>query len=74
MRLGPKWYQVGNKTCYIPKRKRKSMLTGFKVSSLACKYVFYRPEFNAKRGPNEIEFLKVLKCKNEIFQQKKLKE
>ena len=26
------------------------MLTGLKVSSLACKYVFYRPECNAKGG------------------------
>ena len=26
------------------------------MSSLACKCVFYRPERNAKGGPNEIEF------------------
>ena len=26
------------------------MLTGLKFSSLACKYIFYRPEHNAKRG------------------------
>ena len=26
------------------------MLIGLKVSSLACKYVFYRPELNGKRG------------------------
>ena len=49
MRLGPNWYQIGSKTCYIPKvgkfvcRKRISTLTGLKVSSLACKPVFYKP-------------------------------
>ena len=31
------------------------MLTGLKVSSLACS-VFYRPEHNAKVGPHGIEF------------------
>ena len=29
-------------------RKKMSMLTGLKVSSLAYNYVFYRPEHNAK--------------------------
>ena len=28
------------------------MLTGLKVSSLACKCVFYRPEHNEKGGPH----------------------
>ena len=32
------------------------MLAGLKVSSLACKFVFYRPEHNAKGGPNGTEF------------------
>ena len=32
------------------------MLTGLKVSSLACKCVFYRPEHNAKEEPHGIEF------------------
>ena len=32
------------------------MLTGLKVSSLACKYIFYRPEHNAKGGPHGTEF------------------
>ena len=32
------------------------MLTDLKVSSLVCKFVFYRPEHNAKRGPHEIEY------------------
>ena len=54
MGLGPNWYQIGNKTFYIPKvsnffcRKRISMLTSLKVLSLACKCVFYRREYNAK--------------------------
>ena len=28
------------------------MLAGLNMSSLACKYVFYRPEHNAKGGPH----------------------
>ena len=53
MGLGPNWYQIGNRTCHIQKiskfyvEKRISMLTGLKVSSFPCKYVFYRPERNA---------------------------
>ena len=33
-----------------------SMLAGLKVSSLASKYVFYRPEHNAKEDPMELNF------------------
>ena len=45
------WDKIGNKTCYILKvRKRISMLTDLKVSSLACKHIFYKPE-NAKGRP-----------------------
>ena len=32
------------------------MLTDLKVSSLACKCVFYTPERNAKGGHHGIEF------------------
>ena len=32
------------------------MLTGLKVLSLASKFVFYRPEHNAKGRPHGIEF------------------
>ena len=31
-------------------RKRIPMLTGWKMSSVACQCVFYRPEYNAKGG------------------------
>ena len=41
-------------------RKRLSMLTRLKVSSLACIRVFYRREHNAKGGSRII--LNVLKC------------
>ena len=34
------------------------MLTGLKVSSLACKCVFYRREHNAKSGPHGTEIWK----------------
>ena len=32
------------------------MLTGFKVSSLASKCVFYRPEYKANGGPQKWNF------------------
>ena len=44
------------------------MLTTLKVSSLACKCVFYRPEQNAMERLHGTEFFKVLKYKNEIYQ------
>ena len=36
--------------------KRISMFTVLKLSSLACKCVFYGPEHNAKGGVHGIEF------------------
>ena len=39
-------------------RKGISILTGLKVSSLTCEYVFYRPGLNAKAGAHGIEFCK----------------
>ena len=36
-------------------RKRIPMSTGLKVSSLACKCIFYKPEHNAKGEPHGIE-------------------
>ena len=39
-------------------RKKVSMLTGLKVSSLTCKCVFYRTEHNAKWGSHGTEFWK----------------
>ena len=38
-----------------------SMLADLKVSSLACKCVYYRPEHNAKGRPHSIE-CGVLEC------------
>ena len=32
------------------------MSTGFKMSSLVCKYIFYRPEHDAKWDPGELNF------------------
>ena len=43
MGSGPNWYQI----C---RRKRKSMFTGLKGSSLACKCAFHKAEHNAKGG------------------------
>ena len=43
-------------------RKKISILTGLTGSSLACKYVFYRSEHNAKEGETQWNWiLKVLK-------------
>ena len=63
MGLGPNWYQIGNKICYIPKianfcRKAISMLTNLKVPSLACTSGFFRPEHNRKGEPRGIEVRK----------------
>ena len=60
--LGPSWYQIGNKTSYIPKvlcTKNIPMLTGLRVLCLACKRVFYRPEHNVKGRPQGRSPLKV---------------
>ena len=62
MGLGPYWFQIGNKTCYILKdspilcRKRKSLLAGLKISSLTSKCSFNIPKYNAKGGPRGTEF------------------
>ena len=65
----PNWYQIGNKTYYVKIlcRKRITMLIGLKVSSLSCKYVI----LHTKGAPMELN-LKILKCKNEIYQRRKL--
>ena len=63
MELRPNCYLIGGKTCYIPNVSKfcvekgyLSMLTALKVSSLTCKCPFYRPEYEIKKGPHEIEF------------------
>ena len=54
---GPNWYQIGNKTCYIPKAGKFYVeIASLKVLSLACKCVFYRLEHNAKGEPHGTEF------------------
>ena len=55
MDLGPNWYQIGNRAYHIRKVskfyvQRISMLTSLKVSSLACKFLFYKTKQNAKGG------------------------
>ena len=46
------------KSLQVLNRKEISMLTGLKVPSLTCKYLFYRPELNAKARAHGIEFCK----------------
>ena len=48
------------------------MLAGLKVPSLACKRGFYRTEHEEETPWNRI--LKVLKCRNEIYQRTEFKE
>ena len=43
------------------------MLTFLKVSALACKCVFYKPEHNAKREPHEIGFSSLRKMESCAF-------
>ena len=58
----PNWYQIGNKTCYIPQVSKFYeeqgyiyILTVLKVSSTASRCVFYRPKHDAK-GAMELNF------------------
>ena len=44
------------KSYQVLHRKRISMLTGLKVSSLACKFVFYRSKHNSKGEHHVIQF------------------
>ena len=57
---GANWYQIQKKTYtksfQILCRKKISMLTGLKVSPLAHKCVFYRPDHNTNGGPMKMNF------------------
>ena len=46
------------------------MLIGLKLSSLVSERAFYRPEHNVRggMGSKEIRILKIVKCKNELYQ------
>ena len=58
--MGSNWEEsmLYTKSLQVLHRKRISLLTGLKVSSLTCEYVFYKPEHNAKAGGHGIEFCK----------------
>ena len=56
MRVGPNWYLIRNETTNTTKVSKFYVEKGLKVSTLACKCVFYRPEHNAKGLPHRIEF------------------
>ena len=51
-----------------------SLLTGLKVSSLACKYRLYKPEHNAKGDPMEINFEGLKMQKGNLPTDRELKE
>ena len=44
------------KSLQVLHRKWISMLTGLKVPSLTCKFVFYGPELMHRRSPMELNF------------------
>ena len=68
-------HMLHNESQQIFCRKKMSMLTSLKVSSLACTCIFYRPEHNSKRERSpQNQILKVLKCRNGIYQRIELKE
>ena len=50
MRSRPYWYQIGNKTCYIPKVRK------FQFSSLACKVYFTDQNLMQRGDPMELNF------------------
>ena len=58
-KLVSNWEQckLYTKSWQVLSRKRMSMLTPLKMSSLTCKCAFYRPKLNAKRGgPMQLNF------------------
>ena len=63
-----------NKIQLILCRKKISMLIALKVSSLASKCAFYRPERRENNAMRGYQIWKVLKCKNEIHQRIELKQ
>ena len=61
MGLGPTWYQICSRICYISKICKFCIEKDIHVyrlesASLTCKNVIYRPEINAKREPHGIKF------------------
>ena len=58
VKLVPNWKEsmLYTKSLQVLHRKGISMLTSLKVSSLTRKYVFHRPELNAKASPHGIKF------------------
>ena len=54
MGLGPHWYQLGSKTCYILKVRKLYVRKGHLF--ITCKRLFYRPEYDAKGRPHGVEF------------------
>ena len=68
MGLGPSWYQIWNKTCYVPKVRNSYAEKGY-LYQQAWKYHLWH--VNVKIPWNWI--LKVFKSRNKIYQQMKLK-
>ena len=70
------WYRIREQRILYTKseqvlhRKSISLLTDLKVSSLACKCVFYRSEYNEK----ELNFEGLEIQEKKIYQQIELKE
>ena len=60
VKLVSNWIQsiLFTKSLQVSHRKGISMLTRLKVSPLTCKFLYYRPELNAKRELHRIEFCK----------------
>ena len=63
IKLGTK-HVMQQKLANFTYRKRISMLTALKVSSLTCTCVSYKPEHNANERPPRNGTLKVLHCKS----------
>ena len=62
MGSGPNWYQIANKTCYSPKVSKLYVEKVYYVNRpenvifVVYDYIFYRPDYNVKGEPHEIEF------------------
>lgn len=59
MGLWPNWYQPGNKACHVSKISEFYVEKGRNLH-LACKSLFHKPEYNAKREARRFSIY--LKC------------
>ena len=75
MRSGSNWYQIRNKTCYIPKVSNFSVGKGHLWEPALKFHLWYvNVYFTDNNIMQRSRILKVLKCKNKIYERIGLKD